>query len=238
MNYVKHEKKLKKLLTSEGGKAYSGNYIYSRDENDHTLKIGMSQSGLWRRLRQAKSCYPYEHEFWIKYIIISLDGHYTKGEKSTTVQIENALHAESKTLSTVTMEASQEEGKRPREYRLFASNPQLYNLMMKTLNKHKQSWDYIIVFNSNGWHVVGNNRIVDNPIKTIASLKPKVSAKQPAIASMPLNKTKLVLPKDVKVGDVIPKSDNWNAFTVKEIISKKHIAAQFKGDKKIYDIHL
>jgi hypothetical protein len=198
----------------------------------------MSQSGLWKRLKQAKSCYPYQHEFWLKYAIISLDGHYTKGAKSTTMTIEKALHAESKRLSTVKMEESVEEGLRPREYRLFANDTQLYNLMKKTLNEHKLSWDYLIVFSRNGWHIVPNNRIVKKPIKNITMLKPKLNAKQPEIASMPLNNTKLVLPKDLKVGDKVGKSDNWDAFTVKEIISKKHIAAKFAGDKKIYDIYL
>ena len=238
MNFVTHEKTLKKLLSTQGGKAYSGNYIYSRDENDKTLKIGMSQAGLWRRLKQAKSCYPYKHEFWLKYIIISLDGHYTKGKKSTTLTIENALHSESKTLSTVDMTESKEEGKRPREYRLFANNTQLRNLLKKTLNIHRKSWDYLLVFGHTGWHVVANNRIVETPIKSVSSLKPKANPKQPEIDSLPLNKTKLILPKNVKVGDKIPRSDNWDAFTVVEIISKKHIAAKFKGDSKTYDIYL
>ena len=200
----------------------------------------MSQAGLWKRLSQAKSCFPYKNEFWLKYIIISLDGHYTKGEKSTTITIENALHAESKHLSTVTMDKSEnpEEGKRPREYRLFANNTQVHSLLKKTLNKHRKAWDYLVVFNRTGWHIIPNNRVVESPIKSIASLKPKSNAKQPEIASMPLNKTKLVLPKDVRVDQVIPRSDNWAEFRVVEVISKKHIAAKFKGDKKIYDIYL
>jgi hypothetical protein len=203
------------------------------------MKVGMSQSGLWRRLRQAKSCYPYKNEFWLKYIIISLDGHYTKGSKSSTITIENALHAESKHLSTVTMNESEEsEGLRPHEYRLFANNTQLYSLLKKTLNKNRKMWDYVIVFNRTGWHIIPNNRIVETPVKTITNLKPKVNAKQPEIASMPLNKTKLVLPKDVAVGSIVPRSDNWNEFTVVELISKKHIAARFKNDKKIYDIYI
>jgi hypothetical protein len=239
MNYVKHEKLLQKLLSTDGGKPYSGNYIYSRDEVDNTVKIGMSQAGLWKRLRQAKSCFPYKNEFWLKYLIISLDGHYTKGSKSTTITTEHALHNESKHISTVTMDESEvEEGKRPREYRLFSNKTQLYNLLKKTLNKNRKSWDYLIVFSRTGWHIVPNNRIVDVPIKTITCLKPKTNAKQPAISSLAINKTKLILPRDVQVGQKIPRSDNWDAFTVVEIINKKHIAAKFKGDTKIYDIYL
>jgi hypothetical protein len=234
MNFVKHEKTLKKLLTTKGGKGYSGNYIYSRDEKDNTLKIGMSEAGLWGRLKNAKSCYPFKHEFWLKYAIISLDGHYTKGKKSTTRTIENALHLESKNLTTVTME--KEEGKRPREYRIFSNNRQLYNLLKKTLNKHRDSWDYLVVFSTKGWHIVANDREVNLPIKTITSLKPKNKDKQPDIFSLPLNNTYLALPKGLKVGDKVPKSDNWEAFTVMQIISKKHIIAKFKRTKTLFDV--
>ena len=237
MNFVKYEKQLKELLTTSGGKFYSGNYIYSRDEDDKTFKIGMSQAGLWKRLKQAKSCYPFKSEYFLKYVIISLDGHYTKGQQSTTINIEKALHNESKHLNTVKMEVDEiEEGKRPREYRLFANNTQLYNLLKTTLNKNRKMWDYIVVFNPNGWHLIPNNRRIDKPIKTITNLKPKSSYAKPKIDSMALNKTKIILPKDIKVGDVIPKSQNWESFKIVQIINKKHVVAKFKGSNNHYDI--
>ena len=77
------------------------------------------------------------------------------------------------------------------------------------------------------------------PISSIAKIKPKVNGNvNQTIQSLPLHKTKLILPKDLKVGDTVPKSDNWEAFTVVEIISKKHIVAKFKGSSKLYDIKL
>ena len=108
MNFIRHQSDIKKLLTTQGGRSYSGCYVYSRDQNDKTHKIGMSQAGLFRRIKQAGSCYPYKSEFWLEYVIISLDGHYTKGKKSTTIHIENALHNESKHVSTVKMQEDTE----------------------------------------------------------------------------------------------------------------------------------
>jgi hypothetical protein len=240
MNFVLHEKDLKKLLTTAGGKAYAGCYIYRRDEHDKTKKIGMSQAGLFRRIKQAKACYPYNTEFWLEYVIICLDGHFTKGEKSTTRYIENALHSESKHLSTVEIQKvdTPEQGRRPREYRLLSNDTQMHNLLKKTLNKHRDKWDYIISFSTTGWHIIPNDRVVATPITSIAQLKSKQHTSTPTIHSLPLNKTKLVLPKSLKVGDVVPQSDNWGKFTVVEIISKKHIVARFKGSKKLYDINL
>jgi hypothetical protein len=240
MNFVLHEKDLKKLLTTAGGKAYAGCYVYKRDEDDKTKKIGMSQAGLFRRIKQAKACYPYKTEFWVEYIIISLDGHYTKGEKSTTRYIENALHTESKHLSTVEIqkEDAPEQGKRPREYRLLSTDVQMQNLLKKTLNKHRDKWDYILCFSKGGWHIVPNDRVVAIPITSLAQLKPKQNAAMPAIHSLPLNKTKLVLPKDLKAKDVVPASENWGKFIVVRVISKKHIVATFPPSKKQYDIKL
>ena len=83
-----------------------------------------------------------------------------------------------------------------------------------------------------------NNRIVDTPITSIAMLKPKKYASTPTIHNLPLNKTKLVLPKGLKVKDVVLASDNWGSFVVTEIISKEDIVAKFKGSKTLYDIRL
>ena len=241
MNFIKHEKDIKKLLYTLGGKPYSGCYVYSRDQNDKTHKIGMSQAGLFRRLKQAKSCYPYKSEFWLEYVIISLDGQYTKGKKSNTIFIENALHTESKHMSTVKIQedTEKEQGQRPKEYRMLSSNTQMYNLLKKTLNTHRDKWDYVVVFSTNGWHILSNDRIVDVPITANKQIKPtKDATKSPVIDSLPLNKTKLILPKNIKPGDVVEKSDNWGKFVVVEVISKKHIVAKFPPSKKEYHIYI
>ena len=241
MNFIKHQKDIKKLLTTQGNKPYSGCYVYSRDENDRTHKIGMSQAGLFRRIKQAGSCYPYKSEFWLEYVIISLDGQYTKGKKSNTIEIENALHTESKNMSTVKIQENteKEQGQRPKEYRMMSTDNQMYNLLKKTLNKHRDKWDYLVVFSATGWNILPNDRIVATPITTITKLKPKKNAnKSPVVHSLPLNKTKLLLPKNLKPRDVVAKSDNWGKFVVVEVISKKHIVAKFPPSKKEFDIYI
>ena len=95
MNFIRHQNDIKKLLTTQGGRQYSGCYIYSRDQHDKTHKIGMSQAGLFRRIKQAGSCYPFKTEFWLEYVIISLDGHYT---------IDNNPHRECSTQREQTYE--------------------------------------------------------------------------------------------------------------------------------------
>ena len=242
MNFILHQKEIQNLLYTKGKKPYSGNYIYSRDEKDGVYKMGMSEAGLFRRVKQAGSCYPFKTEFWLHYLIISLDGTKSKvkGKKSTTRKIENYLHAQSKDMSTVEIQKEDvEQGQRPREYRVISNKTNLYKLLKDTLNTHRDKWDWLVVFTVNGWHIIPNNRLAESgkPIKSITMLKPKskIYSKQPQIDSMPINSTKLIIPKNVKVGDII-ESDNWATFTVVEVISKRHVSGKFKGDKKVYDI--
>jgi hypothetical protein len=74
--------------------------------------------------------------------------------------------------------------------------------------------------------------IVDKPIKNINVLKQKKNAKTDAkIASLPLNKANISF-KGLKVGDTVPRSDNWDAFVVVEIISNKHVVGRFPPSKE------
>ena len=112
-------------------------------------------------------------------------------------------------------------------------------MLKKTLNAHRDKWDYVVVFTPGGWHIIPNDRIVAKPITSIAKLKPKKGAnKTQVIHSFPLNKTALVLPNGTRVGGIVPKSDNWMAFEIVEIVNKKLVVGKFKGDKKLYDIQL
>jgi hypothetical protein len=239
MNFVEHYDKLKKLMYTQGGKPFSGNYIYSRDKDDDVYKMGMSQAGLFKRVASAKSCYPFQNEFHLHYLIISLDGQYTKGEKSTTRQIEDDLLTTSKAMSTVELQKhkKKEEGRRPREYRIVSTKAKLYTLLKDTLNKHRDKWDYLVIFSEKGWHIVANNRVVPVPITNINQLKRKPNSYEgrPDVESLPLNKTHLVLKKGLKVGDTVT-GTNWAPFVVEEIISKKRVVGKFKGDSKLYDI--
>jgi hypothetical protein len=118
-----------------------------------------------------------------------LDGHYTKGEKSTTTTIEKALHTASKAVSTVEINKSLEERLRARKHWVFSEPYALHHLVKTTLNDNMEAWDYILVFSQNGWHLIPNNRVVAIPIKRIQELAPRSSPGQPPVASMPINNT-------------------------------------------------
>ena len=236
MNFVANEKLLKKLLISKGKTGYAGNYVYQRDELDKTVKIGMSEAGLFRRLKSAKSCYPYTTEFWVKYLIISIDGHREEGVKSTTRHIETELLTQSKKSSTVsiTPATTKEEGKRAREYRIIGSELNLEKLIQSTLNLHRDKWDYLICFSDKGWKIIVNDRLVKKPI-TSAKMLQYAGEDQPLISDLEKEKGMVIIPEGVRVGQVI-KGDHWKPFTVLRIISKKHLVGRFKGDKHESDI--
>ena len=58
---------------------------------------------------------------------------------------------------------------------------------------------------------------------------------QPLISDLEKEKGMVIIPDDVRVGQVI-KGDHWKSFTVLRIISKKHLVGRFTGDKHESDI--
>ena len=236
MNFLEHQRAIRKLLHTPGVKPLSGCYIYSRDENDDTVKIGMSEAGLYDRIKGAKSCYPFSNEFWLHFVIISLDGQ--KGDNGTTSStryIENELLTQSKHLSTIEMEAGKAKHKgRPKEYRLIGKSLNLHKLIQDTLNKFRTKWDYLIVFDRNSWNITRNFKTVKKPIANIEVLSyagedmdQRVEDADPSVH----------VPKNAKVGDKIP-SPNWPTFTIREILPKKQYMVNFHRDKRLYRIHL
>ena len=231
MNFVKYQNQLKTLLHTEGGKPYSGCYVYSRVEDDTTMKLGMSEAGLFKRISQAKSCYPYKDEMFLHFVIVSLDGQKkAKGTKSTTRHIETELLTQSKHMSTVEMEPSEkEEGNRPTEYRILGTSATLHKLIQVSLNKHREKWDYLVVFSNTGWNILPNDRLKEKPISNIRQLNYNGRGKK-TIASQPINSSDLIL-HNSKAGDKI-NNENWKTFTITEIIDNKHVMVIFDGDKK------
>jgi hypothetical protein len=104
-----------------------------------------------------------------QYLIISIDGHREKRVKSTTRHIETELLTQSKKSSTVSMtpadtkDNTEEEGKRPREYRIIGSELNLEKLLQTTLNLHTKKWDYLVCFSVKGWKIIHNDRVVKKP---------------------------------------------------------------------------
>jgi hypothetical protein len=237
MDFIKHQKDLQQLLRTQGGKYYAGLYVYNRgrEEESHVYKIGMSEAGLYKRLKSTKACYVFPGEYIIDMVIVMK--HETTKEGIKTIRfLEKALHQATKHLSTELQE-SKEQGRRPTEWRLFANRAKLNAVVKEMLNKHRELWDHVIVFGSKGWHIVRNNRLSKRAPITLKSLKPPGAAytKKPTLKSMPVNRSHIKIPTSVKVGDVI-KSNNWEAFTVVKILGTRKVQAQFKHDKRIYTI--
>ncbi len=243
MNFVKHQKTLQKLLTTEGGAGLAGCYCYSRDEHDKTVKLGMSEAGLFKRIRSAKACYPYTSEFWLRYLIISVGGYYEAGKKSTTRHIETELLTQSKKSSTVDMAAADiagntagEEGRRPKEYRIISSELNLEKLLQTTLNLHQDKWDYLICFSAEGWKIIPNNRGVQKPITSVKQLQYKGKGRK-LISDLLLTTGWVVFPKYLKVGTVV-RQGYWRPFTVLKIVSQKHIVVRFEGEEGEFDVKI
>ena len=78
-------------------------------------------------------------------------------------------------MSTVKMQegTEKEQGKSPREYRMLSNDTQMYSLLKKILNKHRDKWNYLVVFSVTGWHIVPNDRIVAVPITSTPSSSPR-----------------------------------------------------------------
>ena len=148
MHFVAHLKDIKQLIAPRK-QPYVGAYIYSRLQKDNTVKLGMSEAGLFRRVKQAKSCYPFPDEFWLQMLIITLDTQ--RGKGSATRQIETALLTEAKLMKTIALAKEEEvdaegepvkrkeQGNRPREYRIVGERKNLNLSVEKVLNKQCQS---------------------------------------------------------------------------------------------------
>jgi hypothetical protein len=129
MNFVKHQQDIQNDILHPKGKIsnlkFSGIYIFSRLQDDNVFKIGMSESDLFRRLVTHKSCYPFQSEYWLQYLVICNDTEY-RDEKSNrkksddTRKLEKAILASPHLKNFVEEEKITlgiEQGKRAREYR-------------------------------------------------------------------------------------------------------------------------
>lgn len=155
MNFVKHLEDIQNKLFKRN--RFSGCYVYSRDQDDTTFKLGMSETNLFGRVKSAKSCFPYKSEFWIHIYIICHD-------KSKVRPLEKKLLAESRHLKKVDVETEEtkEQGARPREFRIAATRANLNMAMCNVLNKHKELWDLVIIFGEKGWVMHKNTKPLTN----------------------------------------------------------------------------
>ena len=175
MNFVAYSKDIENKLFKKD--RFGGCYVYSRDKDDDTFKLGMSEVNLFGRVKGAKSCYPYKSEFWIHMFIVCHD-------KSSVRTLENKLLAESQHLKKVDVEKPEEEeqGNRPREYRIAATRANLNSAVENVLNENKKVWDMLVVFGPQGWlikHNNGANVSVTGPTtsKKMTSIEPSAELK-------------------------------------------------------------
>jgi hypothetical protein len=232
MNFVKNQKDIQNLLKTDNGRSYSGIYCYSPAQKDKTFKLGMSERGIFRRLTQHKACYPFASEYWLQLVVIILDE-----ETGKTRKLEKKILEETKEMKTISVEeAKQEQGNRPREYRLFGNRSKVNFAFEKVLNKKENRglWDYVVVFSENGWHVIPNIKIENRkPITSSSLLSPKSKRYRKRLSltvqkELPYNQSEITL-TGKKKGDVI--MTKWGPMTITYIISKKKI----KGKWAEYD---
>lgn len=171
MNFVQHLNDIRNDLFRQN--RFSGCYVYSRDENDDTFKLGMSEANLYGRVKQAKSCYPYKSEFWIQMFIVCHN-------RSHVRPLEKKLLIESKHLKKVDVENEStqgtiaEQGNRPAEYRLAGSKSNLNKAINTVLNENEGLWDEIVVFSKNGWVIKKKStiKILEQKSTTKNALQP------------------------------------------------------------------
>ena len=188
MNFVKHLKDIHNNLFRRD--RFGGCYIYSRDKDDTTFKLGMSQN-LFGRVKQAKSCYPYPSEFWLHMLMIchrkadirKLEANLLKNKHLKKIEKEH------KVCECETAECEcKEQGNRPREYRIASSRDVLNGAVYQTLNDNRKLWDIVVVFGPDGWTVIENSAV-----KSISMLGPSASKTKHSIERA----------EPVKVGDKV-----------------------------------
>lgn len=220
MNFVKYQKILRPLLDN-----LAGLYCYSPIQKDKTFKIGMSEKGIHQRLKQHKSCYPFPSEYWLQLVVIADVKH--------TRKLETAILDETKSMSTISVEETKEQGNRPREYRLFGNRSKVNFAFEKVLNRKENRglWQKVVVFSPNGWHVIKNS-MLPKPISSSSQLSQKSVRyeKRPPLDEvevLPYEKTEIEWTGKEKVGEKI--KTKWGTMTITKIISKKKIQGKWHG---------
>ncbi len=170
MNFVENLKDIHNRLFRTD--RFGGCYIYSRDKNDKTFKLGMSVN-LFARVKQAKSCYPYPSEFWLQMLMICHDKDNIRPLESKLLKSKHLKKIEDEEPE----ETKKEQGNRPREYRIATTRDILNTAVYHTLNDNRKLWDMIIIFGPKGWVSLAN----DAPIKNINALAPSMSEEQSPI---------------------------------------------------------
>jgi hypothetical protein len=128
---------------------FKGVYIFSRDLDDTSYKIGMAWGigGLFQRLKSYKICYPYKNEFFLQYLLISATADDAKDLEKKVL--------DSKRLTSIA-ENPTVEGRRSQEWKMVSKRAILNDVLKSTLKVHPNLWTHCIVFGKAGWIIHTN----------------------------------------------------------------------------------
>jgi hypothetical protein len=178
MNFVKHLKDIQNDLFKKN--KFPGCYVYSRLKDDNTFKLGMSEKDLFKRVKDAKFCFPEKNTFFIHMFIVC-------HEKKNVRTIEKKLLAESKDLQKIkSIQETEilEQGIRSTEYRITLNRKTLGEAVKTVLQDNRTLWDEVVVFGDKGWDIHKRS------IKSLAISKSK-------------RKDGIQATKPIKVGDKV-----------------------------------
>ena len=234
MNFVKYSKELKSLLDRK-----SGLYLFSREQVDQTFKMGMSENGLYKRLTQHKSCYPYISEYWLQFIILT--------DLPNTRPLEKSFLNETKHLKTITVEESKtEQAARPREYRIFSTRTHMNKTVRNLLNNkdNKLLWSHCIVFSENSWHIIKNISLtrsvslpVDN-INVLAQKSARLTSREPIeqVKALPYDKSEVLIKRILKKVSKI--KTKWGQATVVRVLSQEKVICKWPNYDGAYELKI
>lgn len=152
MNFTENQKKFQQILYKGDGKTKSGKnkklyhrgvYIFTREEDDRRYKIGMAfgESGMFERLKkQYRICYAYPGEFWIKFLVLTL-------EPSQSRKLEKKLLSVLKTIPNQVAS---------KEWKITSTPEVLKQKLRKILNENKDLWFAVVVFSQQNMRVIDN----------------------------------------------------------------------------------
>ena len=220
MNFIDNQLQIDELLLlpdKVGGKKnyFKGVYIFSRDYDDTSYKIGMAwgKGGLFERLKSYKICYPYKNEFFLQYLLIS-----TTSDDAKT--LETTVLASKKLVSVI--ENTTAEGRRSREWKMVSKRVILNDVLKTSLAANPNLWTHCIVFGMTGWIIHTNN---GKALPDLVRPSTKRATKH-GLFEADVNREFYVAGTE-KVGDTIPTP--WGPALVVKIHKNKDLELKWEG---------
>ena len=231
MNFVSHLKDIQDGLFKRN--RFGGCYVYSRLQHDKSYKLGMSESNLFERVKDAKFCFPEKHEFWIHMFIVCHD-------RNDVRPLEKKLLAESRELKKIDVQTESgiaEQGIRSTEYRITTDRSSLGNAVKTVLGDNRDLWDEVVVFGEKGWviHKKSIKSLAVSKSRTQHAIQPTKPLKVGDSAYVvypekgkPVVSTKAKITKKFKLQWQV----HWNDFKGKPFTGKYYFNELYKLKKE------